>query len=368
MKIFLKKILKTLLHIHAFFWKRKKKETYDTVLLVAAGYLGDTFWALQTLPFLKEKFPDATFHLAIRTAFRALAENQLPQDRIHSVDQIPSDRKRDSFSFGSMMKKASGMNKKINPDLVFDLMGNRYSALFCRMMKHAWIVGPDLPDNECSSLYSEKATCNPNRHLSRRYLELIREYAETPPSSFIPRPPVPTESKQEIVQKLKRTDSDRLALLIPGAGWPAKQGSTQMFHEIAEKLALRGFKVLAAGTNAEHRICLESIDGIEGAELLHEPLDHIISLLPHCAVCIGGDTGILHLAASFGIPTAALFCQTNPAICGPLGEKVKILRTECPERPEGAVHFCRGNIPYPNCPRKERMNFPSDRILKEMNL
>jgi hypothetical protein len=41
---------------------------------------------------------------------------------------------------------------------------------------------------------------------------------------------------------------------------------------------------------------------------------------------VGNDTGITHLAAAVGVPTLALFGSTDPAVWGPRGHRVRILR------------------------------------------
>jgi hypothetical protein len=41
---------------------------------------------------------------------------------------------------------------------------------------------------------------------------------------------------------------------------------------------------------------------------------------------VGNDSGITHLAAALGVPTVALFGPTDPAVWGPRGREVRILR------------------------------------------
>jgi heptosyltransferase III len=48
--------------------------------------------------------------------------------------------------------------------------------------------------------------------------------------------------------------------------------------------------------------------------------------LSACAAYVGNDSGITHLAAALGVPVVALFGPTDPALWGPRGPKVTILR------------------------------------------
>jgi len=48
--------------------------------------------------------------------------------------------------------------------------------------------------------------------------------------------------------------------------------------------------------------------------------------LRRCRLFIGNDSGITHIAAYWGAPTIALFGPTDPAVWGPLGRRVKVLK------------------------------------------
>jgi ADP-heptose:LPS heptosyltransferase len=41
---------------------------------------------------------------------------------------------------------------------------------------------------------------------------------------------------------------------------------------------------------------------------------------------IGHDSGVSHLAASWGAPTLALFGPTDPAVWAPVGPRVRVVR------------------------------------------
>jgi heptosyltransferase-1 len=50
-------------------------------------------------------------------------------------------------------------------------------------------------------------------------------------------------------------------------------------------------------------------------------LDRVAALLARCRLVIGGDTGLLHLAAAVGRPYLGLLGPTNPAVTGPYDRK-----------------------------------------------
>jgi heptosyltransferase-3 len=61
--------------------------------------------------------------------------------------------------------------------------------------------------------------------------------------------------------------------------------------------------------------------------LLNASLPNLCQALNDCALFIGHDTGVTHLAAAVGTPTVALFGPTNPNLWAPLGEHVSIVRS-----------------------------------------
>lgn len=50
-----------------------------------------------------------------------------------------------------------------------------------------------------------------------------------------------------------------------------------------------------------------------------EPLDKVARLIGGAEFVVGVDTGLLHLAAAFGVPLVAVFTGSQPALTGPVG-------------------------------------------------
>jgi len=49
-------------------------------------------------------------------------------------------------------------------------------------------------------------------------------------------------------------------------------------------------------------------------------------VLERCALFLGNDSGITHLAAAVGTPTVALFGSASMSIWEPRGERVRVVR------------------------------------------
>jgi heptosyltransferase III len=61
--------------------------------------------------------------------------------------------------------------------------------------------------------------------------------------------------------------------------------------------------------------------------LLNHSLADLCQALNGCAVFVGHDTGVTHLAAAIGIPTVALFGPTDANVWAPLGDHVSVIRS-----------------------------------------
>ncbi len=348
------------------FSRKSRPQAPHKILLVAGGYLGDTFWALQTVPLLKTAYPEAEIHLAGRTFLHDLANGLVPDDRIHDA-VIVSDRTRESCSLRKMRRDARILRKKIHPDLTIDLMCNRYSAWFCHHLG-SYAVGMDIAE-EASPLYSFCAKQNmiPSVHLAYRPRSIVKQFLGHADSSEIElTPPVPKKTKEDIFAGLGLDASKKTVMLIPGAGWPAKRWDPEKFHLLARQLAEQGIQTVLSGAPDEADLCARIADGIADAGVVCGSLSDTISLLPHCHAVVGNDSGVMHLAAAYGVRTITLFCQTNPAFCGPHGQRSLFLRAACPHLPQGNEHFCLGK-PRLTCDRPERMNCSVQQVLKMLH-
>lgn len=361
-KQLVKKFLFCLALFAGLFRKRKKPQSPRRIFILASGYLGDTFWAVQTVHLLKKTYPDADLFVGGKPFIRELCYSLIPEDNQIIIRSVISDRQRETVSLSAIFTESKMVKRKIKPDLIIDLVCNRYSALFA-LRAGAYSVGLDYAD-EFYSLYSfqAKQALIPGVHLARRPLSIVNQFlglTDTPELNMIP--PVPRYSKTELFAKLSINENERLIMLVPGAGWEAKRWDAEHFRTIGNILTEHGYRIVISGSPAEKQLCMEIAQGIEHALVLCNDLAETISLLPHCKTVVGNDSGVTHLAASFGIKVIALYCQTNPDYCGALGTNTHYFRTSCPYAPGDGEHFCHGG-PSLICNRAERMAIDPEKI------
>lgn len=115
--------------------------------------------------------------------------------------------------------------------------------------------------------------------------------------------------------------------LFPGTGGKGKAWPAGSFAALARQTADRGLPVTVIWGPAE-RVLAESVVAGAGPGVTLAPpttLLEMVALLARCAAVVGGDTGPVHLAASLGVSTVAVFVATDPDRNGPRGRRVRVV-------------------------------------------
>ena len=98
----IKKIIKLILFsmgsFAGLFRRRKCTPHPRRIFILASGYLGDTFWAVQTIPLLKKKYPDAELYIGGKPFISDLCYNLIPEEKQIFIRSVISDRHRETVS------------------------------------------------------------------------------------------------------------------------------------------------------------------------------------------------------------------------------------------------------------------------------
>ncbi|CAI9119717.1 glycosyltransferase family 9 protein [Brytella acorum] len=117
--------------------------------------------------------------------------------------------------------------------------------------------------------------------------------------------------------------SSRWLALAPTANWDGKIWPPERFVRVAQTLEREGLRpVLFYGPGAEERKRAQPVlDALPDAINLGgaRPIGEVAALLGQCALFIGNDSGLMHVAAATSIPTLGLFGPSRASEYAPGG-------------------------------------------------
>lgn len=121
------------------------------------------------------------------------------------------------------------------------------------------------------------------------------------------------------------------AVVHPGSGGSSKCWPLDRFLDIAARLAAAGLAGILVTGPAEERLNAAPAEPAlpPGWRRIHAPpLEALAGLLSRCAVYVGNDSGVTHLAAAAGARVTALFRESNVSAWRPFGRSTVIQAPE----------------------------------------
>ena len=216
---------------------------------------------------------------------------------------------------------------------VLDLQGAIRSSVIARMSGCPRRIGEAAPREwPAQWLFTERVATH-SAHVIEQDVELASAVAGDALSAAdaqLPAPLLPVDPDAEAwcATWLATTFpgvSRPIALITPGAGWGAKRWPPERYAAVAAGLVERGmYVVVNAGPGEEP---LASAIASRRAVALTATLPQLIALTRCIALCIGGDTGPLHLASALGRPVVGIYGPTDPSRNGPYGTRARVLRS-----------------------------------------
>jgi len=277
------------------------------ILFVTATRIGDAVLSTGLLSYLIERYPGARLTIAAGPVATPLFEAVPGLERLVIIE-----KRRWSLHWLPFYSVVATRRW----DLVVDLRG---SAL-------AWLLRA-----------GERKVMGKGYAGERRVCQLARLFGLYPP----PSPRLWTTPRHERAASALIAPGLPILAIGPAANWRGKQWRAERFAELAFRLTaadgpLRGFRVavLAAPNEREKAEPLllalprdRSIDLVGRVDLLTAA-----AVLRHCAMFIGNDTGLMHLAAAADTPTLGLFGPSPVAQYAPWGRHTAYVRsTDSPD-------------------------------------
>jgi heptosyltransferase III len=284
------------------------------ILFVTATRIGDVVITTGVLDFLARRHPEARFTIACGRPAAALLEPFPKLERLIVIDKKPLSRHWLDLWASCVTT---------HWQLVVDL---RASAL-------AWFLWAD-----------RRIVRGRREHARHGVAELAELLGVEPP----PAPVLWTTPDQELRATTLMTGGTTVGI-GPTANWRGKEWPAENFAALIERLtgsggALAGARVALFGAAAER----DAAEPVLRAVPEHRRIDLIgtvdlptaAACLRRCALYIGNDSGLMHMAAAVGTPTLGLFGPGNETRYGPWGPRAAVVRTPLtPQQLMGHVGF-----------------------------
>ncbi|MBN9601909.1 MAG: lipopolysaccharide heptosyltransferase I [Afipia felis] len=284
-----------------------------TVLVVKTSSLGDVVHQMPAMTDARRNRPNVRLVWVVEEAFAPLA-------RLHRgvADVIPvATRRWRSQLFSSATWEEVGdfrmRLRDAGPETVIDTQGLLRSALIARATpgKRYGYDWSSIREPLASLFYDVKYSVSRAQHAVVRNRALTGlSLGYTPdgaPDYGLVRPPA--------------AEGARYAVLLHGTSKAAKEWRESEWIGLGKWLHQQGLEVvLPWGSERERLRCQRLAGGIPGSRILdRQPLDATARVIANAALVVGVDTGLLHLAAAYGVPLLAIFLATDPGLTGPVG-------------------------------------------------
>lgn len=330
----------------------------ERILVVCTQYLGDTLLAIPFLRNLRHAHPAAAIDLCGPPGPRAmLAACPYIDDRI-SWTRPPRERRR------GLVATATGLAAE-----AAWLRGRRYSKAY--LLKPSFSAAAlatlaGIPRRvgfrgESSPLLTTAIRRRVGRHQVETYLDLLRGEG-LPVDDGHNENWVPPEARTRVAPLLAGLPAGRPRVFLavrstdPLKLWPLDRWRS-LLRWLVDDRGCEAVLCGGPGDRTAHAELLRSCPPSLAAHV-HDvsadvPLADAAALMAEMRLCVGVDTGMVHLAASLGVPTVVIVGPTDPNRWHPWGARSVVLRSPAP-RPSLAERLA-------TTVRREPLRFPLGR-------
>ncbi len=133
-----------------------------------------------------------------------------------------------------------------------------------------------------------------------------------------------------------------MVVLHPGSG--SRRKNWQGFADLARRWRQRYADALVV-LQGPAEVDAPITNAIEAIPVTGRSLPQVAALLAHCAVYVGNDSGISHLAGAVGARGAVLFGPSDPTCWAPRAQALHVLRAAEPCPQCGPETFCVHRLP-----------------------
>ena len=212
-----------------------------------------------------------------------------------------------------------------------------WPPLYARVMARQWDLVVDLRGSALAWLLwaRERRVMAKGDASEHKVRQLGRLFALDPP----PSPRLWTAPRHECAAEALISPGTPVLAIAPAANWRGKEWRAERFAELARRLTgpdgvVPGARIAvmaAVHERAQAEPVLAAIPVGRRIDLVgRTELLTLVAALRRCALFVGNDTGLMHIAAASGIPTLGLFGPSPVEQYAPWGRCTGYVCTELP--------------------------------------
>jgi heptosyltransferase-2 len=283
------------------------------ILVVRGGAIGDFIMTLPAIGALRTKWPEA--HIEI-LGYPHIASLGVAREYANAARSIEARPVAGFFVPGGILDPAwmeyfAGFNLVVSylydPDRIFSDNVRRCGV------KQVIEASPKPSDQPAARHY-----CKP--------LESLAIFVETPTPRVYP-----TDAQRSVATAFFRDfGRERVVAVHPGSGSASKNWPVDRFvaacRWLVDEMAVQ---LLVVHGEADDAVVMELSSRLAPHPVRWArglPLVDLAAVLERCAMFLGNDSGISHLAASVNTPTVAMFGPSSIPIWEPVGAQVRVVR------------------------------------------
>lgn len=262
------------------------------ILFVTSNRLGDAVLSTGLLDHLLRRYPQARFTVACGPVAAELFSHMPRLERL-----IVFEKRR---------------------------FGLHWLTLWTQVAPHWWDLVVDIRASALAWLVPTRARAIMRKRPGHKIAQIAGMLGVSPP----PNPVVWTSPEDETLAAALVPGGGPVIALGPTANWTGKVWPAErfvaLFHAVATTRLAGARAVILAGPGPAERALAAPVlaalpDAIDLCGALSLP--QAAAVLARCALFIGNDSGLMHLAAAAGTPTLGLFGPTPAAEYAPAGRQ-----------------------------------------------
>ncbi|MBT6715540.1 MAG: lipopolysaccharide heptosyltransferase II, partial [Elusimicrobiaceae bacterium] len=295
-------------------WKYTQKKTsgkkISKIAILQTAFLGDT---VLTAPLIKETakiFPQAKISVITRPETKEIFKPLQEVSEIIIYDKHKLSKIKGLLEIAKKIEKKK-FNIIIVPHRSFT------SALIAYLSKTKVRVG--FSSSAGKFLYTKTAPFSWMMHDFERNLSLLKTLADENQNIIEKDPSIyPTKKAQTISSKFKileEQEGKKLVAIHPGSVWLTKRWFPERFAKVIEELETNlNAKTVLIGGKSDSALAkkISDLSNVKPIDLTGKTsLSDLMNIMPKFDLFITNDSGPMHIACAYKVPTIAIFGPTT---------------------------------------------------------